>query len=211
MLNQIVLTEEHFAELADREVGPRIRYLREFLNKQYGDYYTSKNVALRIKVISPQALSVIERGETKSCPFNVVAAIAKDFGLDIEVFTDDYYTNGYRNIVISKSDSRKKARYRVGVQLFMVNEQNERRIILNELSDRTINSRFVKLVMSTIINIFTLFNLKKYDHTPYNYANLHYEQRNQLEDDFPWIPDNVWGHHFNQMVDEALEIKEKRS
>ncbi|WP_134686490.1 helix-turn-helix domain-containing protein [Brevibacillus migulae] len=99
MQTSIQVSEEQFHLLAISDVGPRIRVLREVLYSQFGDAYTSKNVAIRIG-ISPPTLSAIERGETKDCPSKVLHSISKDFHVDIDVFFDDFYTLGYRKILL---------------------------------------------------------------------------------------------------------------
>lgn len=100
MLTPFVLTEQQFQLLASNDLGPRIRIIRELLYSHFGERFTSKNVALRIGVISPPALSAIERGETKDCPSKVLRSLSLDFSVSMDIFFDDFYLDGYRTILV---------------------------------------------------------------------------------------------------------------
>jgi hypothetical protein len=100
MLTPFVVNEEQFQLLAQNDLGPRIRIIRELLYSNFGDHFTSKNVSLRIGIISPPALSAIERGDTKDCPSKVLRALSRDFSVSMDIFFDDFYLDGYRTILI---------------------------------------------------------------------------------------------------------------
>ncbi|RNB53525.1 hypothetical protein EDM57_19720 [Brevibacillus gelatini] len=213
MESRIVLTETQFDELAKRDVGPRIRFLRELLQSEYGDRYTSKNVALRIEVISPQALSVIERGETKDCPSKVLAAIANDFRVDINIFFDEFYKHGYRPITIpweKRRSTQMQHRRKIGVLVYEQNHNNEIRFIFNQLSDRKVNINFIVFFTKVLYSIFQLLGLKTYTDTPEKLAKTNYHIHEKFDGTFPWIPKEIWNTHFHQMNEEALMYQETK-
>lgn len=90
-MKKFTLLQTQLSELANLSVGRRIRFIREALQKEYGNLFSGKSVANRIQVISPSTLTLIEKEKTKDVYFGVITAIAKDFGVSISLFTDDFY------------------------------------------------------------------------------------------------------------------------
>ncbi|POZ55053.1 hypothetical protein LYSIN_03350 [Lysinibacillus sphaericus] len=90
-MKKFTLMQTQLSELANLSVGRRIRFIREVLQKEYGNLFSGKSVANRIQVISPSTLTMIEKEKTKDVYFGVITALAKDFGVEISLFTDDFY------------------------------------------------------------------------------------------------------------------------
>lgn len=210
MNKTISLNREQFAELAARDVGPRIRYIRDLLQKEYGDQYSSRSVALRIENISPQALSVIERGETKDCPYKVACAIAKDFNVDVTLFHDDFYEQGYRIITIPFQQVKTvipKHRRRLGVMLFQVDSDDRRQIIHYEISERKLNNVYMNFIVAMVYSLFSLFNLKTY---PKSHGEMAKESYLDWKKSSRWIPSHEWSDHFEQMVEGTKQTKKSK-
>lgn len=80
-------------ELQFKSIGQRIRILREQLQKINKSDFTGKTVASRLPNISQSKLNFIERGETSSIDAQLLYEISKDFGVPMEIFFDDFYSN----------------------------------------------------------------------------------------------------------------------
>ncbi|MFD1135623.1 hypothetical protein [Paenibacillus urinalis] len=207
MNKTISLNREQFKELAGKDVGPRIRYIRELLQKEFGDQYSSRSVALRIEIISPQALSVIERGETKDCPYKVACAIAKDFNVDVTLFNDDFYMQGFRVISIPFQQEKYKTpkyRRRLGLMLFEVDSEDRRQIIHYDISERKLNTVYMKFVVSVAYSLFGLFNLKKYSNSHNVMAAESYLDWKKSS---RWITSDEWSKHFDQLTESSVQRK----
>jgi|GEM_PF-6426256 len=80
-----------FNILKASSLGERIRFLRQKLQEEPTlKDYTVKEIAKRID-IPFQTLTSVERGDSQKPSIFLVNSIAKDFGVNIEVFLDDYY------------------------------------------------------------------------------------------------------------------------
>lgn len=83
-----------FYQLKESTVGERIRLLRhKLLHEIDPERYTTKSISKRTG-IAAQTITSIERGDSKKPSFVIVEALAKEFGVPIEVFTDKYYESG---------------------------------------------------------------------------------------------------------------------
>ncbi|MEK5037322.1 hypothetical protein [Sporosarcina sp. FSL K6-3457] len=92
-MDKITLNQTHLSDLFLLPIGKKVRYIREILLKEYGNDFSGKSVANRVQIIVPSTLALIEKGKTKDIPSQALFAISKDFGLDINMFFDDFYTN----------------------------------------------------------------------------------------------------------------------
>ncbi|MGY3714916.1 helix-turn-helix domain-containing protein [Sutcliffiella cohnii] len=99
-MKKITLNKTNLADLAVLSIGKRVRYIREHLQKECGNYFSGKSVANRIQLFSQSTLTTIERGKTKDIPSMVLYAIAKDFGADLYMFFDDFYKNSSHESVV---------------------------------------------------------------------------------------------------------------
>ncbi|QPQ34421.1 hypothetical protein [Lysinibacillus sp. JNUCC-52] len=90
-MQKLTLLQTNLSDLASLSLGRKIRYIREFLQNEYGNVFSGKSVANRIQLISPSTLIQIEKDRAKDVYFGVVEAIAKDFGANLELFTNDFY------------------------------------------------------------------------------------------------------------------------
>lgn len=90
---KITLHASTIEELQFKNIGQRIRILREELQKINKSDFTGKTVASRLPNISQSKLNFIERGETSSIDAQLLYDISKDFGVPIELFFDDFYSN----------------------------------------------------------------------------------------------------------------------
>lgn len=80
-------------ELQFKSIGQRIRILREELQKINKSDFTGKTVASRLANVSQSKLNFIERGETSSIDAQLLYDISKDFGVPMDIFFDDFYSN----------------------------------------------------------------------------------------------------------------------
>ena len=87
---KITLHASTIEELQFKNIGQRIRILREELQKINKSDFTGKTVASRLPNISQSKLNFIERGETSSIDAQLLYDISKDFGVPIELFFDDF-------------------------------------------------------------------------------------------------------------------------
>ncbi len=90
---KITLHASTIEELQFKSIGQRIRILREELQKINKSDFTGKTVASRLPNISQSKLNFIERGETSSIDAQLLYEISKDFGVPMEIFFDDFYSN----------------------------------------------------------------------------------------------------------------------
>lgn len=90
---KITLHASTIEELQFKSIGQRIRILREELQKINKSDFTGKTVAARLSNISQSKLNFIERGETSSIDAQLLYEISKDFGVPMEIFFDDFYSN----------------------------------------------------------------------------------------------------------------------
>jgi transcriptional regulator with XRE-family HTH domain len=98
-MKRIILNKMNLSDLAELSIGKKVRYLRELLQNEYGNEFSGKSVANRINLFSQSTLTTIERGKTKDIPSKVLYAIAKEFGADLYLFFDDYYTESFDTTV----------------------------------------------------------------------------------------------------------------
>ncbi|GGM28286.1 hypothetical protein GCM10011351_12760 [Paraliobacillus quinghaiensis] len=90
-MKNIILNKTNLSDLAELPIGKRVRYIREHLQKEYGNDFSGKSVANRVQLLSQSTLTTIEKGNTKDVPSKVLHAISKDFGADLYMFFDDFY------------------------------------------------------------------------------------------------------------------------
>ncbi|WP_374965368.1 hypothetical protein [Lysinibacillus sp. RS5] len=90
-MQKFTLVQTHLSELANLSLGKRIRFIREQLQNEFGNVFSGKSVTNRIQLISPSTLTMIEKEKAKDVYFGVVSALAKDFGVEIRLFTDEFY------------------------------------------------------------------------------------------------------------------------
>lgn len=89
MANKITSVE--FNILKNSSLGERIRLIRKKLMDEIDpDYYTTNSISKRTGIAS-QTITSIERGESKKPSFNVIHTLSKEFHVDIQVFTDEFY------------------------------------------------------------------------------------------------------------------------
>ncbi|PMC35515.1 hypothetical protein CJ195_19100 [Bacillus sp. UMB0899] len=87
------ITELDYHFLENSPIGERVRLIRNLLmNKVDETYFTATAISKRTG-IAAQTITSIERGESKKPSFSVINSLAIDFGVSIEVFTDEYYIN----------------------------------------------------------------------------------------------------------------------
>lgn len=200
-----ILNENQFNDLKEGSIGFRIRYIRELLYKKYGTAFSSRNVAERIKLISFTALSAVERGDTKDPSARLVKALSEDFEVDMEVFFDDYYNNGYKPIKVGKqeddntSDTQKdNDSYKVGVYVYQEADNGDRRQLYSNWSSQRWNKSLSLQLMSLIIqtmetndNLLEDSTLSEHLQHPLFKALSHYKERELNTLAFPWVPKEV--------------------
>jgi len=87
----ISINSIEFDLLKNSSIGGRIKFLRKKLMDRVTTVpYTSNSISKRTG-IAVQTLSSIERGDSKKPSFSVINALAKDFSVPLDVFTDEYY------------------------------------------------------------------------------------------------------------------------
>lgn len=201
----VILNESQFNDLKEGSIGFRIRYIRELLYKKYGAAFSSRNVAERIKLISFTALSAVERGDTKDPSARLVKALSDDFEVDMVVFFDDYYNNGYKPIKIgqqedaNESDIKKDTdSYKVGVYVYQEDDYGDRRQLYTNWSSQRWNKSLSLQLMSLIIQTMetndTLLDdstLSEHLQHPLFKALSHYKERDLNPLAFPWVPKEV--------------------
>lgn len=223
-MTSLSLQQSQYYELKQLDIGPRIRYIRELLNNHYGSKFSARVVAERIKVISYPALASIERGDTKDPTARVMNAIAKDFGININVFFDDYYMNEYVPIDISYhySERENESKHtdltiqdsngnRMVVEIYEVSERMDRRNLVSIWSKQKIDkSHTIQLISTIHQHIETLDKMlgedsptSEAEKSSYFWATEHYEKRTHAS--FPWIPEGIWTLKRNEMFDIGRE------
>ncbi|WP_144513067.1 helix-turn-helix domain-containing protein [Bacillus sp. FJAT-22090] len=94
------ITSSEFNLLKNSTIGERIRFIRHKLmdNINPGNFTTSA-ISERTG-IAAQTITTIERGESKKPSFGVIHALAKEFKLPMEVFTDDFYEGEEKLLIL---------------------------------------------------------------------------------------------------------------
>lgn len=98
MNKEMVLSSMDYAQLRTLDLGGRVRYIREFLQKEYGNKYSGKSLANRIGV-SQSNYTYLEN-KANDIPSKILRAISKDFNVAMDVFFDDFYEGEPKTIII---------------------------------------------------------------------------------------------------------------
>ncbi|WP_186576899.1 helix-turn-helix domain-containing protein [Aquibacillus kalidii] len=105
------ITSVEYNILKNSSLGERIRLIRKKLMDEVDhEFYTTKSISNRTGIAS-QTITSIERGESRKPSFNVIHALSKEFHVEMQVFTDEFYqadeflfSVGPQNDVIDISD-----------------------------------------------------------------------------------------------------------
>ncbi|MFJ8263381.1 helix-turn-helix domain-containing protein [Rummeliibacillus sp. NPDC094406] len=92
-----------FNLLNNSSLGERIRFLRTKLMDEVDPVQYTTNAISKRTGIAAQTLTSIERGESKKPSFSVIHALAKDFNVQMDVFTDDYYEGSEKLFSLGES------------------------------------------------------------------------------------------------------------
>jgi|GEM_PF-5692275 len=98
MESSIVLDSTDYAQLSTLDVGGRVKFIRELLQKRFGNKYSGKSVASRVGISQPNLVHM-ERN-ANDVPSKVLRAISRDFNVKMDIFFDDFYIGEYKSIVI---------------------------------------------------------------------------------------------------------------
>ncbi|WP_026701725.1 helix-turn-helix domain-containing protein [Salibacterium aidingense] len=217
MGDNIVLNESEYLEMASRDIGPRIRFIREILHKHFGQIYSGNSVANRVKLVSQSTLTMIEREKTKDVSARALHAICKDFKVNIEIFFDDFYLNEYKPIVInlSANNNKEPASSLSNIDELSVNpfSENEYHYIVHVEQEASNGDRrsiydgrtkeklsvdsgrnFIAEIIFSIEKIDTFLNpyylpLEK-SYSPFELAEKHIQLREKNPQYIGWIPKN---------------------
>lgn len=94
------ITSSEFNLLKNSTIGERIRFIRhKLMDKVNPGNFTTSAISERTG-IAAQTITTIERGESKKPSFGVIHALAKEFKLPMEVFTDDFYEGEEKLLIL---------------------------------------------------------------------------------------------------------------
>lgn len=99
-MNMYTVENNDLKILQDKDLGGRIKWIREKANEYNSPLFTAYRLAENISV----AQSTISRIETGTQPrVDLLEKVAEQFGVSIAVFTDAYYQDGGKPFTICKS------------------------------------------------------------------------------------------------------------
>lgn len=218
-------------ELLFRNMGERIRILREELRKEFKNDFTGKSVAARLPNVSQSKLNFIERGETQSIDAALLHSIAKDFGTSIEVFFDDYYleTTIPKQIVLkpyiySKQDTNTKdisnpivnplseGNYKINLQIQRIASNGDYQIVFNNTTRETHDLRSLKEILTLSLQLLNVYDVRKNENladsigsiNQYKFVN---DLLNHIQDPtsaFPFYPSEST-KELNKLYEGAIE------
>ncbi|KGX94043.1 hypothetical protein N781_00375 [Pontibacillus halophilus JSM 076056 = DSM 19796] len=100
-MKKALLNVKDLSELKQLSIGKRVKYIRETLRKKFGNDFSVKSVTQRINLFSRSTLTAIEKGNTKDIYSTYLHGLAKDFGVSLYVFFDDYYDDLEKSVELA--------------------------------------------------------------------------------------------------------------
>ncbi len=174
MNDSITLDSNDYAILSTLDVGKRVKYIRELLQKRYGNQYSGKSLASRVGISQSNFVHLEQKAN--DVPSKVLRAISRDFNVPMDVFFDDFYQGDYKPVIIEKQsteedfelDSGKsdyvsadetsdvnpidEDSYTFVVIAYLEASNGDRRVIFNNRSKEPYKRTHVRHVISNLIN-----------------------------------------------------------
>jgi transcriptional regulator with XRE-family HTH domain len=207
------ITENEYLKLSSLQLGERIRFIREQLGILYDNKadFTTTNLAKRANM-TPQALTAIERGDSKNPSFNLIQRLAETFNVSMDVFTDRYYeTNEVKLFTIGFDDNKLgetnnlelndmkliEDKFHIGTILYQVLKDETVRIVFNDTTKSMVDKDILINTMARMYLEMQLIDKDNIDshlknNNPHNLALNRYESIFNYPDTFPTRSKQEW-------------------
>lgn len=221
------ITHSEFTQLKAMDMGKRIRYLREQMDRLYGkNSFATTELAKKLGVTS-QSLTAIERGVSQNPSFKAIHLLSKEFNVPIDVFTDDYYlcekpqlfTIGFEDGSIVEENNEDIAesfdspKFKAGVISYQWFENGDIQINLREESTNFVDEASYVQFLARIYSELFLFNTRsnlnnpqylKSNENPYNRILQQYLNPSKDPEFLPRGKKENWDKCFKQFTKISL-------